>query len=477
HTGNFSLGQVNAEWTLTVTNTGPAPTSGEVRVNDYPQGGGGPVPVIYTFQSIGGSGWTCPPNPSAPYCTRTDALAPGASYPPIVVRVSISNTAGVTSVSNVARVSGGGDASAANNESRDTALVDSPDLTISKTHSGSFTQGQIGARYTIVVSNRGTAASSGQVAVDENPPPRAFWQIVLSGAGWSCVGRRCTRTDSLAPGASYPPITVTVNVLPNAPANVTNEATVTAWADRDVTNNTAADPTAILDAAVDLRISKSHSGVFTQGQTNALYTISVTNVGTTATFGPVIVVDNLPPALTAVSMSGVGWACVPGARRCIRSDALPPAASYPPIELRVNVAANAPATVVNTAVVSVAGDVNLANNTAIDATVISPATLNLTVTAGAVIFNRGVNRYQQIVQVRNNGAGLPAAALVLDSLSAGAALVAPDGFTTATAPTGSPYRELGPIPAGGVAMVRLEFVRAGAVPITYIPRVLGPGPR
>src|SRR5262249_35064540 len=39
----------------------------------------------------------------------------------------------------------------------------SPDLTISKTHSGSFSQGQNGAQYTITVRNTGTGASTGTV--------------------------------------------------------------------------------------------------------------------------------------------------------------------------------------------------------------------------------------------------------------------------------------------------------------------------
>src|SRR5262249_51927389 len=50
----------------------------------------------------------------------------------------------------------------------------------------------------------------------------------MSGTSWSCPqpAGPCTRSDVLAPGASYPPITLTVNVANNAPALVTNTATV-----------------------------------------------------------------------------------------------------------------------------------------------------------------------------------------------------------------------------------------------------------
>src|SRR3954451_355927 len=47
-----------------------------------------------------------------------------------------------------------------------------------------------------------------------------------SGSGWTCAGLTCTRSDALAPGASYPPIKVTVRTANTAPASVTNTASV-----------------------------------------------------------------------------------------------------------------------------------------------------------------------------------------------------------------------------------------------------------
>ena len=51
----------------------------------------------------------------------------------------------------------------------------------------------------------------------------------MAGTGWNCPagGSVCTRGDVLLPGASYPPITVTVNVASNASYMVTNAVTVT----------------------------------------------------------------------------------------------------------------------------------------------------------------------------------------------------------------------------------------------------------
>ncbi len=61
--------------------------------------------------SMFGTGWTCgPPNP-ANTCTRSDALAPGAAYPPITVLVNVGVNATSPQVNTVS-VSGGGSATA-----------------------------------------------------------------------------------------------------------------------------------------------------------------------------------------------------------------------------------------------------------------------------------------------------------------------------------------------------------------------------
>ena len=56
----------------------------------------------------------------------------------------------------------------------------------------------------------------------------------------------CSRSDALAPGASYEPVTITVNVAASAPASVTNTATISGGGDVNTTNNTATDVTTIL---------------------------------------------------------------------------------------------------------------------------------------------------------------------------------------------------------------------------------------
>ena len=99
-------------------------------------------------------------------------------------------------------------------------------LTVTKTHTGNFTFGQNGATHTVTVSNAAAAGpTSGTVTVTD-VIPTALTLVSMSGTGWSCNANVCTRSDALAGGSSYPPITVTVNVAANAPSQVTNQVTV-----------------------------------------------------------------------------------------------------------------------------------------------------------------------------------------------------------------------------------------------------------
>jgi hypothetical protein len=120
----------------------------------------------------------------------------------------------------------------------------------------------------------------------------------------------------------------------------------------------------------DLTISKSHVGNFSVGQIGAAYTLTAANVGHGPTSGTATVVDTLPNGLTATAISGTGWSCSLGTLSCTRADSLGTGSIYPAITLTVNVAANAPSLVTNTAAVSGGGETNIANDSASDPTTI-----------------------------------------------------------------------------------------------------------
>jgi uncharacterized repeat protein (TIGR01451 family) len=118
-----------------------------------------------------------------------------------------------------------------------------PDLTVTKTHTDPFTQGDVGDTFTITVSNAGGSATSGTVTLTDLLPA-SLMATAMGGAGWTCtvVTVTCTNSNVLASGASYPPIVLTVNVASNAPLSLTNTAAVSGGGEAsNVSGNMAVD--------------------------------------------------------------------------------------------------------------------------------------------------------------------------------------------------------------------------------------------
>ena len=117
-------------------------------------------------------------------------------------------------------------------------------------------------------------------------------------------------------------------------------------------------------------VTATPAGTFSQGQTGGTYTVTVSNVWTAPTSGTVTLTETIPQGLSLVSLSGTGWTCAPGASTCTRTDPLSVGASYPPITVTVNVAANAPPWATNFVTASGGG---LTTATAADLTPIAVA--------------------------------------------------------------------------------------------------------
>jgi chitodextrinase len=175
---------------------------------------------------------------------------PAAPNTKLAVEDQVSSTAG--SVAATATLSSSDSWGAVLASFRAGVTGPSPDLTLTKTHAGSFVQGQTGATYTLTVSNIGSGDSSGLVTVND-ALPSGLTATAMSGAGWACTlaGLSCTRSDALLAGSNFPNIAVTVNVSFSAPASVTNSATVSGGGETNTANDTAADPTAIGPAPPD----------------------------------------------------------------------------------------------------------------------------------------------------------------------------------------------------------------------------------
>jgi uncharacterized repeat protein (TIGR01451 family) len=164
------------------------------------------------------------------------------------------------------------------------ALVNGPpppaSLSIAKTHTGNFTQGQQNATYTVTVSNAANAGpTSGTVTVTETVPSGLMF-VSMAGTGWTCPGtaaNNCTRSDALNGGASYPSITVTVNVAANASSPHVNMVSVSGGGSATAS---ITDATTILTASVSAK-----TGIF---RNNGVWILDVNGDG-------VVNYANLPP--------------------------------------------------------------------------------------------------------------------------------------------------------------------------------------
>src|SRR3954447_13307701 len=122
-----------------------------------------------------------------------------------------------------------------------------PDLTLSASHArATFLRAQspnttlYSGTLKLTVTNAGADPTDGSpVTVTEtlpaglsalvNNPGLGAGPTAASGPGWTCTGTstsRCTRSAVLAPGASYPPITMTVSVAAGAAATLVNAPNV-----------------------------------------------------------------------------------------------------------------------------------------------------------------------------------------------------------------------------------------------------------
>ncbi len=101
-----------------------------------------------------------------------------------------------------------------------------PVLSVTKSHTGTFTQGST-AQWNITVSNAaGSGATSGTTNVSDTLPT-GYTLASYSGTGWTCSGTTtviCSTTQSISGGGSSSLLQLTVNVAAASPISVSNTA-------------------------------------------------------------------------------------------------------------------------------------------------------------------------------------------------------------------------------------------------------------
>jgi hypothetical protein len=158
----------------------------------------------------------------------------------------------------------------------------------------------------------------------------------------------CFRFGTLAPGSSYPPITLRAAVANNTQPSVTNQVTV---AGGGATAPATGSDTTTVSQLPELAVSSYDSGggvpygPFLPGGAGQqdTYNITVANVGYAATTGTVTFAADLPDGVQALTMSGSGWSCTLATATCTTDSGVSLAAGQQDqITLTVGVAAGGP---------------------------------------------------------------------------------------------------------------------------------------
>jgi uncharacterized repeat protein (TIGR01451 family) len=290
--------------------------------------------------------------------------------------------------------------------------------------------------------------------------------------------------NSIGVSTSYGVDVDTFTVNPFLAAGQTSATTVYS-AGGDLVLLTAQVVSVTSDRVVDLSITKTHVGNFTVGS-NGTYTLRVSNASGVALdpeVNTVTVTDTLPAGLTYVSGVGTAWSCsaVGQTVTCTHPPALPPGSSFPDLTLTVAVGPTAAPAVTNSASVSSASyDLNAANNTVNDATVVNPTYPTLVVTKTSQAFSDPLNNTtnpkriplgvtQYSITVRNQGPGfVDASTLVITD-----PVPANTDMYVSTA-SGDPVVFVDGAPASGLtfnyaANVRYSNQPGGGPPYTYTP--------
>ncbi len=250
-----------ATYTIAVANAPGRDTARQVALTDV-------LPTGFTYASTGavtldsGATRAVAVNPVAGVAVPSwsEFTIPGGASVSLTFTVAVASSVSSSTVQNPAlatyldpaRTTANGTVTASYDPSSSTAedvQITWPDLTIAKSHSGSFARGG-SHTYSLTVTNSGDAVSSGSVVLTD-VLPAGLTPTLAQGTGWTCgIGVQtvtCSRSDGLPPGLTYPAVTVTVAVAQSAPGSVTNTATIAGGSEQVTGNNSASDPTAIVD--------------------------------------------------------------------------------------------------------------------------------------------------------------------------------------------------------------------------------------
>ena len=425
---------------VTISNIGTAPTAGLVSFTlSVPAS----VTVPATFTS---NGFGCVTSGTLVSCSSSATLTNGASTT-VQVPITPLPVAAGTSPLLSATVAVANEGNTNNNTASTivTPAVVAPDLTISISQPSPVLTLGLTSTVSVFVSNIGTAPTAGPVSFTLSIPASTTAPANFTSNGFGCVTSgtlvNCSSSATIGNGGN---VTVSVPVTTTAIAvNPVFSATVITANESNPNNNTAT-VTASAVIAPDLTVSINQpSPVLVAGQTSSV-PVTISNIGTANTLGPVSFTLSIPATITAAStFTSNGFTCA-------TSGTLVSCSSSAAITNGMSTTLAIPITPLNAAVgtspvlsgtVATTGESNVNNNTAVT-TVTTPVAgqPDLVVAIGQPSPNLVVGQVSSVPVVVSNIGTAPTAGPVSLTLSIPANVTASatftsNGFTCATSGT------------------------------------------
>lgn len=185
---------------------------------------------------------------------------------------------------------------------------DGPDLTVEKSHSGTFRVGETG-EFRVLVVNQGVVSTRSPITLEDSLPEGVTLNRIQA-PSWTCSNQgqdvSCTRQLALGPGETSL-VRIFVDVQLSAIPRVINRASVDTDDDVNPANNSDSDTASVL-GQVDLSLAGEADLPFLPG-IEAAYLLVVRNHGQAATLQPVALTAEFTEGVTPLAADGVNWTC------------------------------------------------------------------------------------------------------------------------------------------------------------------------
>lgn len=394
-------------YTLRIDNNGPNGATGVTLTDTLPTGS--------TFVDVATTAGSCGEAAGVVSCTLGNI--PFNSNQTVTIRVRLPSAGVWTNTATAGSATSDPNTSNNVNSVQDTTATQAADLALVATPSVANVVAGQAYSYGLQAANNGPNAADGSQRITFTVPSGASITSAPSGTGWVCSASggyplnsgtvSCTRTGTLASGASASPLTVPA--VSNVNGTVTAAFAIdgikpdnSAMPDGNTVNNTTSVDVTSTSGA-DVSISKTAASPNVAQGANVVYTLTPRlNGGVSLAGQPVTVTDTLGAGLTFVSAVGTGWVC-DATITCTRTEYTGANFSNMPT-ITVTATANSAGTLGNTAGVSTAlPDPVPGNNTAsANVTASNDADMQLTKTASInpVVPNQAFN---YTLTARNTG--------------------------------------------------------------------------